>query len=62
MKKILAEIDWFKQRGFSLGRDLRHDVYYVVSGKTGERFDFGSIEAARQFVIGFNIHQPVASK
>jgi hypothetical protein len=57
MKKALLQIDWFKDKGFALGRDKSNETYYVVDGGTGKRYDFGSIEQAETFVIGFNAYR-----
>jgi hypothetical protein len=57
MKLTLQRIDWFKSRGFLLGRDKSREVYYVVDGGTGKRYDFGSIEQCQQFVENMNAYR-----
>jgi len=52
MKKALKQIDWFKKRGFALGRDKTNDTYYVVGTGMG-RVDFGSIEQCQFFVENY---------
>ena len=53
-KLALQQIDWFKSRGFLLGRDRAKDIYYIVEGATGIRYDFGSVWQAQQFVNKLN--------
>jgi len=36
-KNTLNTIDWFKERGFLLGRDKPREVYYIIDGATGKR-------------------------
>ena len=58
-KLALKRIDWFKQRGFLLGRDKPREVYYIIDGGTGKRYDFGSIEMCQQFAINLNAYRKV---
>ena len=55
--KTLNRIDWFRKQGFLLGRDKPREVYYIVDGATGKRYDFGSIEQCRQFAENLNAHR-----
>ena len=55
--KTLAKMDWFKSRGFLLGRDKPRKVYYIVDSATGKRYDFGSIEQCEQFAENLNAHR-----
>ncbi len=57
MKKILAHIEWFKQRGFLLGQDKSNETYYIIDGATGKRYDFGSIEMCEQFAENMNAYR-----
>lgn len=57
MTKALKQIDWFKQRGFLLGRDKPREVYYIIDSGTGMRYDFGSIEQCQQFAENLNAHR-----
>lgn len=50
-------IDSFKQKGFLLGRDKPREVYYIVDGATGQRYDFGSIQQCEQFADSLNAHR-----
>ena len=56
-KKTLNTINWFKERGFLLGRDKVRKVYYVVDGATNLRYDFGSIEQCQQFAENLNAYR-----
>ncbi len=55
MKLALKNIDWFKVRGFLLGRDETRGIFYISSPGTG-RVDFGSIEQAKIFVENYSNH------
>lgn len=48
-KLALQRIAWFRERGFLLGQDKSRDIYYLVDSGTRERFDFDSIEQAKDF-------------
>jgi len=56
-RTLLSRIDWFKQRGFLLGRDKPREVFYIVDGATGKRYDFGSIDQCEQFAESLNAHR-----
>lgn len=49
---VFSQIDWFRERGFLLGRDKSRDIYYIVDSGTGRRYDFNSLNEAQKFVEG----------